>query len=105
MHPTPSPAQRFVGAFLFGTAALALFDAWFPGLFIVLGGCLLGYSVWEPSDTTQAARVGAVLLLSSFTYLLWRWLGRIAPDYVFIVVILSVAIFMLIRFDLPDRQN
>jgi len=102
MSPPKSPEQGIVGAFLLGTAALAIFDIWFPGLILLLGFCLLGYSRWR-DDMRLAGQAGAMLVLVSVTYLLWRWMGRIAPDYVFPLAMMVLAVVILLRFDIPSQ--
>jgi hypothetical protein len=104
MEPPHSPERRFVGAFLLGTAGLAVFDFWFPGLVMLLGACLLGYAAWT-NNTVWAGRTGAVLLLASSVYALWRWLGRVAPDYVFPLIMIALAVGFLLRFDLPTDDG
>jgi hypothetical protein len=100
MTPPASPEQRFVGAFLLGTAALAIFDFWFPGLLLLLGACLVAYSTWQGAEA-QSRRAGILLLLVGATYWLWRVLGRFAPDYVFPLVMIVVALVLLLRVDFP----
>lgn len=102
MTPPNSPEQRVVGAFLLGTAALAIFDIWFPGLIFLLGLCLLGYSRWR-DEMALAGRAGVMLVLVSITYLLWRWMGTIAPDYIFPMAMMLLAVVILLRFDITNQ--
>ena len=101
MTPPDFPEQHFVGVFLLGTAALAIFDFWFPGVFLLLGACLIAYGFGRDNVYEGLPiQTGFILILSSSVYLLWLWLREITPDFVFPIVIIILSILILSRFKL-----
>jgi len=100
MPPTTStPRQRFAGVFLLGTAALAIFDFWIPGIVLLLGGCILLYRHWQGLPPNRSP-VGLLLVFVGAVYWLYLLAGAVLPGFVFPLVAMGAAVALLTVVDL-----
>jgi len=102
MHPLPKsnpPARFLAGVFLVALAALALFDLWFPGLWLVLGGVAILYDVMR-QQRTRPWQVGWLLVAAGGLLWLRASLSAHGLGSAFVVLLLVLGSLLAFTVDI-----
>jgi hypothetical protein len=86
--------QRVIGLFLLGVATLAVFNIWGPGLLVLIGGSLILDRHGRGSPWHEEP-LGLLLVMAGLLLFAHQILDRVAPSFVFPLLLISVSLFVL----------